>query len=307
MLARMAPKLLIGLCGYSFPDWEGIVYPRGVPSGFSRLRYLADYVDLIEINRSFYRPLEPRSSDAWLVELGSTPLLFSGKLSERFTHGPADPDIDRIELTAALAGFEPFFRAGRWRGLVIQYPRYFEPLERNVDRLCRLVDATRPWNPVVEVRHRDWWAPELLDDFASRGIGLCPIDWPSATTHVPSEIPPKSAAPYVRLHGRNAEEWLSTEEDPNARGDRYDYLYAERELSEWVDRVRSPALLENIGAAVNEVVMVTNNCTAGKAVASALMLRALRDKAKVPVPDALLATYPVLKTVATPGRRSLFE
>ncbi len=50
-------KILVGPAGWSYADWEGIVYPRSKPRGFHEAAYLAQYFDTIEINTSFYNPL----------------------------------------------------------------------------------------------------------------------------------------------------------------------------------------------------------------------------------------------------------
>ncbi len=46
----------IGPAGWSYKDWQGIVYPAQRPAGFHELSFLANYFDTIEINVSFYRP-----------------------------------------------------------------------------------------------------------------------------------------------------------------------------------------------------------------------------------------------------------
>ena len=43
-----------GAAGWSYADWEGVVYPRKKPRGFHALAYLAEHFDLVEINSSFY-------------------------------------------------------------------------------------------------------------------------------------------------------------------------------------------------------------------------------------------------------------
>ena len=50
-----AHHIRIGPAGWSYPDWEGQVYPKPKPRGFDPLRYLAQYFDTIEINSTFYR------------------------------------------------------------------------------------------------------------------------------------------------------------------------------------------------------------------------------------------------------------
>ena len=47
-------QILIGTAGWSYPDWEGAVYPPA-KSG-QRLRTVVDYLDCVEVDSSFYRP-----------------------------------------------------------------------------------------------------------------------------------------------------------------------------------------------------------------------------------------------------------
>ena len=42
----------IGPAGWSYKDWEGIVYPGKKWRGFDPLAYLAEYFDTIEVNSS---------------------------------------------------------------------------------------------------------------------------------------------------------------------------------------------------------------------------------------------------------------
>ena len=50
----------VGVAGWDYPDWEGPVYPPGSGRRLDRLGYLARYVDVIEINSTFYRPVPAR-------------------------------------------------------------------------------------------------------------------------------------------------------------------------------------------------------------------------------------------------------
>ena len=55
----------VGVAGWSYPDWEGIVYPASKAVGFDRLSYLARYFDTLEINTSFYRIPAPATAARW--------------------------------------------------------------------------------------------------------------------------------------------------------------------------------------------------------------------------------------------------
>ncbi|HYP12570.1 MAG TPA: DUF72 domain-containing protein, partial [Bryobacteraceae bacterium] len=73
---------------------------------------------------------------------------------------------------------------------------------------------------------------------------------------------------YVRLHGRNCFNWFGAAEHPS-RAPRYDYLYSEDELAEWVRRI------DQIRSYSERTFVVANNGTNGKAITNALQLQAL--------------------------------
>ena len=55
----------VGPAGWSYPDWEGVVYPRKKPKGFHPLRHLARYFDTLEINSSFYGTPSAKNAAHW--------------------------------------------------------------------------------------------------------------------------------------------------------------------------------------------------------------------------------------------------
>jgi uncharacterized protein YecE (DUF72 family) len=135
-----------------------------------------------------------------------------------------------------------------------------------------------PLVPLVEFRHRSWMLEEQRADtlaFLERnGLAYVSVDSPATTA---SNVLPRLAArthevAYVRFHGRNAQTW-------NARtrtsGERFDWLYEDLELAEWVPEL---ARLERDG----EVYAMFNNNRHDYAPRSALRLRALLDEADVP-------------------------
>ena len=80
-------KILVGPAGWSYADWEGIVYPRSKPRGFHEAAYLAQYFDTIEINTSFYNPLRAEVAASWVGKVQRNPSFqFTAKLWKRFTH-----------------------------------------------------------------------------------------------------------------------------------------------------------------------------------------------------------------------------
>ena len=64
----------IGTSGWKYKDWDGIVYPKPKPRGFDELAYLAQYLNTIEINTSYYGPPRASSAKKWVdvaVGIGS--------------------------------------------------------------------------------------------------------------------------------------------------------------------------------------------------------------------------------------------
>src|SRR5919109_731050 len=87
-------RIRIGPAGWSYPDWEGQVYPKPKPRGFDPLAYLAQYFDTIEINSTFYRIPAATMTRSWATRVSDHPTFrFTGKLWQGCTHeGPASAE-----------------------------------------------------------------------------------------------------------------------------------------------------------------------------------------------------------------------
>jgi len=79
----------IGTAGWSYKDWEGIVYPARLKQ--HPAEYLARYFDVIEINTSFYGPIKPALGKLWSGKVaGVNPdFKFTAKLYRRSRTRPA--------------------------------------------------------------------------------------------------------------------------------------------------------------------------------------------------------------------------
>jgi uncharacterized protein YecE (DUF72 family) len=288
----------VGVAGWDYPDWRGVVYPSPLPRGFDRLAYVARFVDVIEINVTFYRPIEPAVSRSWVRRAPTDrSFMFTAKLHRVFTHERA---IDlRPEARVYRAGIDPLLQSGLLGAVLVQCPQSFHDTPASRDHLSEVFDLLSGLPLVAEFRHRSWDNNDALTFLRDRRVGFCNIDQPAlgatlgATEHVTSRIG------YVRLHGRNAAYWFSREdaqgEGPGrgaAGSARYDYLYSTQELSPWVGRI------ERMGGSAEEVFVIANNHYRGKGPANALMLKSALAKRRVPAPAALIATYPGLEKSA---------
>ena len=216
MIKQRSP-IRVGVAGWSYPDWAGVVYPgKRARGGLSELAYLARYLDAIEINTTFYHPPASEISAKWVAQVADRPeFLFTAKLWQRFTHAREQP-WTRAEARMFSDGIEPLREAGRLGALLMQFPWSFKPAEAERDWLARLAEQFSRFPCVVEVRHCDWNTPENLEFFRALGLGFCNIDQPRLGGNLPATNLVTGPAGYYRFHGRNAKAWFSA--SPQFRG-----------------------------------------------------------------------------------------
>jgi uncharacterized protein YecE (DUF72 family) len=273
----------IGPAGWSYRDWEGVVYPRPRPRGFDPLAFLAGYFDTIEINSTFYRPAGAESAISWASRIRQNPRFrFAAKLWRRFTH-ERDEAFTAKDVAAARAGLDPLRDAGRLGAVLLQFPWSFRRDDASRLWLDDVIDAFRDFPLALEVRHESWNVPGFLEELAERRVGFVNIDQPRFRHSRGPSATVTSQVGYVRIHGRNYADWFRKD----ATGDeRYDYLYTADELRPWVDRTRT------VAKATAETYVVTNNHRLGKGIVNAVMLQAMLAGREVPAPPAVVARYP---------------
>ncbi len=98
----MAGKIHIGIGGWTFPDWRGVFYPKGLPQT-KELAFAASCLSSIEINGTYYSTFKPASWAKWRAE---TPqgFVFAIKASRYCTN--------RKQLTTALDSITRFIGQG---------------------------------------------------------------------------------------------------------------------------------------------------------------------------------------------------
>ena len=283
----------IGCAGWSYPDWEGVVYPSRTAPRFDPLAYLSGFVDCIEINSTFYRIPDLSAASSWAARVAENPsFTFTVKLWRGFTHGPPLPPV---EIQAAEASFKSALdqlrRADRLGALLIQFPYAFHNSGANRSRLEEMLDRFEEFPLAVEVRHDSWLVEGYFSMLRERDIAFCNIDQPDLSQNIPPTTHVTSRIAYVRLHGRNAGTWF---QEGVGRDQRYDYLYSEEELSAWHER-----LPDMQGA--REIFIIANNHYRGQAIANALELKSMVGGGRVPAPSQLIAAYPRLARSASPA------
>ncbi len=300
----MSATLRFGTAGWSFPDWGGIVYPKPRPRGFDPLSFLSEYLDTIEINSSFYRPPSEKDSCVWLNKIEARPeFRFSVKLWQGFTHEQEPFGAD--EVKRFRKGVDILLEAGRLSAILIQFPWAFKNTDESRKRLDAVVSAFSDYPLVLEVRHSSWNNEEFYESLRESGVGFVNIDQPVFSRSIKPSGKATAPVGYVRLHGRNYENWFSESEGSlghASRDARYDYLYSIEELNPWAQNIKA------LERDCREVYIIANNHFQGKAVVNALELKQSSTGEKIKVPATLLARYPRLKRIAKEeSRRETYQ
>ncbi|HEY3024983.1 MAG TPA: DUF72 domain-containing protein [Pyrinomonadaceae bacterium] len=274
----------IGPAGWSYKDWNGIVYPRSPGAEFDPLAYLARFFDTIEINSSFYRPPTAETAQSWAARVAQNPnFRFTAKLHKLFTHsrGKATANDEKD----FRLGIDPLAEAGKLGAILIQFPWSFKNEMEERQYLVQLLERFKDYPRVVELRHASWNSATIYQTLEDLGVGFCNIDQPLFAKSIKPSATSTSMVGYVRLHGRNYQNWFREEAGPE---ERYDYLYSPDELEPWIARIKE------IAKQTKETYVITNNHFRGQAVTNALEVKAVIEEERVPGPAPLLELYPRL-------------
>jgi uncharacterized protein YecE (DUF72 family) len=278
-------RVYFGIAGWTYPDWEGVVYPG---KKVDELAYISLFVDVIEINNTFYRPPSERNSASWLRRTeGRKEFFFTAKLHRDFTHeGKFDPAMVREFHT----GLGPLLKAGRLRHLLAQFRWDFTDSPSSRELLLRITDAFREsFHIVAEFRHNSWQQPESLEWLRNLGLAVCNLDYPLSSTAFSIPVCDVGKEGYFRLHGRNAGSWFSK---GAGRDEVYNYYYKPPELQQIKQRI------DKLSESLKTLTVIGNNHYRGAELANVLELKALVTGGRVDVPAALVKTYPELSKIA---------
>ncbi|AEF82602.1 DUF72 domain-containing protein [Leadbettera azotonutricia] len=258
-------KILVGTCGFYYTDWLGVVYPEGTPKK-DFLSLYARRFRTVELDYTYYSMPKAENLAKMLVDGGAS-LTFSVKAHQSLTHkiDPAKWEQDAKTFREAI---DPVLRAGRLEAVLVQFPYSFKYEEKNRRYLDSLLSFFSGVPLAVEFRNNEWFNDKLIEGMKKRGISLVSLDMPELAHLPPSMDLVTAPVSYIRLHGRNKDAWWGSDEVA-----RYDYLYEDQELSEWVDRLKMVAL------EADKILVYFNNHAKGQAVQNAQSLMKILEKA----------------------------
>jgi uncharacterized protein YecE (DUF72 family) len=257
----------IGTCSWADEALSKWFYPPGLPAK-ARLAWYAEHFDTVEVDSTFYRLPSESAVTGWAER---TPSGFTmhvkafGLMTRHPVKAEAIPPDLRDEMPVDdrgrinrpprelrgeifrrfLAALEPLRGAGKLGGILFQLPPYVVCKEASLDYLEWARERLGGDQMLVEFRHRSWLDDEQRAEslaFLERiGASYVAVDAPRSDTArnlVPTIVATTSPTAYIRFHGRNLATW-------NKRGgsaaERFDYLYSDEELEEWVEPLRELA------------------------------------------------------------------
>jgi len=271
--------IFVGTSGYSFPDWVGPFYPPGMRPG-DFLPFYARHFDTVEVNSTYYRVPPPGVIEQ--MERKTPPgFRFMVKVNQAMTH---ERSLEAALVRDFRTALEPLKAAGKYDGLLAQFPWGFRRTTENELHLAALRDALAGEPLFVEFRHASWAAPDLAAWLRERRLGFCAVDEPRLESLMPPVSMLTGDDAYVRFHGRNAKNWWGSRSSfaDDASGgsvatvDRYDYEYRADELKEWVRKVRE------LAGQARRTYLFFNNCHAGRAARSAKLMQELLRQQNLP-------------------------
>jgi uncharacterized protein YecE (DUF72 family) len=316
----MAAAIRIGTCSWADESLTKYFYPPSVKGAEERLRYYAERFDVVEANSTYYRLPDREMVQKWAdrtpdgfvmhvkafgvmtrhpvkVEQLPTDLREDAPRDER---GRVDrpPREFRAEVFRRFHdALVPLRETNKLGAILMQFPPYVVPKPASLDYLEWAHEQLGGDEMLVEFRHASWldddYRAETLAFLERNHMSYVIVDAPrtGARNVLPTVVATTSPTAYVRFHGRNAETWNKR---TGSAAERFDYLYSEDELREWVE-----PLSELAGRSETVYAMFNNNGrstiptpglgelvggeTVAQAPVNAQMLRTLLQDAKLPV------------------------
>ena len=257
-------QIRIGTCSWADDALSKHWYPKGLPAG-ERLGFYAEHFDTVEVDSTYYRlPAEEmvqrwaeRTPEGFVMHVKAFglmtrhPVKLEALPPDLRDDAPTD-DKGRVERPSRefrgevfrrfLEALEPLRAEGKLGGILFQFPSYVVFKDRSLEYLQWAREQLGDDEMLVEFRHVSWFDDDHRDEtlrfLEEIRAGNVIVDSPrieGAKNVAPTVLALTSPTAYVRFHGRNAETW-------NKRGgsasERFDYLYSDEELHEWVGPLR---------------------------------------------------------------------
>ena len=181
-------KLRIGCSGWSYKDWQGNFYPKGLaPKDY--LSHYSKVFNCVEIDSSFYRIPNAFMVNHWR---NNTPdgFLFSPKLPKKITHENKLKDSESTLLYFYSVVSKLKDKLGP---IAIQLPPSIK-VSTHLDVMKDFISQLSPeFKHAIEFRHKSWFTPETYALLRKNNIAMV---W-SLNQYL--ETPPEVTADFIYL------------------------------------------------------------------------------------------------------------
>ena len=162
-------NLYVGTSGFSYKEWKGSFYPKGLPN-HQMLRFYGERFRAVEINSTFKRLPTSSVLEAWAGAVGGD-FKFALKASEQITHYRRLKEVsslvsDLFRVTATLKG--------RLGPVFFQLPPNFKKDVTRLRAFLGLLPSRR--RVALEFRHDSWFDEEVFTLLRQKRVALCIAD-----------------------------------------------------------------------------------------------------------------------------------
>ncbi len=285
-------KVLVGTASWTDPTLIKCkrFYPAEAKTPQERLRFYASQFPIVEVDSSFYALPSIDNAISWAR---TTPeeFVFDVKAFRLFTlhqtpvkslppevRPAAEPAANRqgnvyyADLPSEVRddlwqrfkdGVGPLRQAGKLGYVLLQLPPWALKRKSNIEHLMECADRLDGCTVAVEFRHVSWMSEleqrATVATLREQNLALVIVDEPQGFySSLPTvwEVTSPDLA-VVRFHGRNREMWMK--KGLKSSAERFDYLYSDEELQEFVEPVK------RLTERTKKVHALFNNCMEDKA------------------------------------------
>jgi uncharacterized protein YecE (DUF72 family) len=251
---------LLGTSGWSYAEWVGVFYPN---SSESKLGFYSKIFPTAEIDSTFYAFPKEGMVTGW-DRYSPRNFVFNAKLPQTITHerleGLGRPIEEELDKFANL--MLPLNNSGKLGCLLIQLPPKYKYDPSHLEEFLSLLP--HGFKYAIEFRHKSWMRDATWKTLSKYNVAYTIVDEPL----LPPEVHVTADFAYMRWHGRGQRPW-------------YDYHYTERELADWVPKVKE------VEGSVKTTYGYFNNHFHGYAVENGLSILKMLGKLTPTQEDAL--------------------
>lgn len=213
-------NIFLGTSGWSYEEWEGPFYQEGEKR---KLRAYTKVFSTVEIDSTWYRNPTKGTVMGWL-KYSPSDFVYTAKMPKLITH---EKKLGlKGNINADLKTFSelmlPLQQSGKLACLLIQLPPSYTYNPENLESFFQMLDPR--FRFAVEFRHPSWMREETWQLLNEHKIAYTNVDEPL----LPPDIHLTTDFSYFRWHGKGKKPW-------------FDYHYAEKELDEWIPRLKETA------------------------------------------------------------------